>query len=88
MLTLDQIRSARWAEIYLFLTNGNPPLILVLLGLNTIFLLLFMVRRATKRHTMRASTIYFVQGVMIATNAFVLFREDIIRSVMMLKGVL
>lgn len=88
MLTIDQIRSARWDEIYLFLTHGNPPLILIILGLNTIFLMLYVVRRATKRHSMRASTLYFVQGAVLVANALVLFREDAIRYVMLMKGVL
>lgn len=88
MLTLDQFRSARWDEIYLFLMNGNPPLILILLGINTLFFALFIVRSATKRHKLRASTVYFVQGAVIMANAFALFREDIIRQIMMLKGIL
>jgi hypothetical protein len=88
MLSLEQIRNARWEEIYLFLSQGNPPLIVIFLGINTLFFMLFLVRRATNRNRMRTSTVYFVQGAVILANAFVLFREDATRYLMMLKGIL
>jgi hypothetical protein len=88
MINTDLFWNARWDELYLFLTNGNPPLIAILLAVNTIFFMLYLMRRATQRHRMRASTVYFVQGMVVVANAFVLFREDALRYIMMMKGIL
>jgi hypothetical protein len=88
MFNLDVIRAARWDELYLFLTHGNPPVIVILLGLNTLFFIIYLVRRANQRHRLRQSTVYMVQGLVIFANAFILFREDAVRLVMSLKGIL
>jgi hypothetical protein len=88
MFNTELFWNARWGELYQYLTQGNPPLIAILLAINTIFFMVYLMRRATKRHRMRASTVYFVQGMVVAANAFVLFREDAIRYVMMMKGIL
>jgi hypothetical protein len=88
MIGIDEFKNARWDELYLFLAHGNPPLILILLGINTLFFIVYIIRRASKRQRMRASTVYFVQGAVVMANAFVLFREDAYRYAMMMKGIL
>lgn len=88
MLTLDQIRSARWGEMYLFLTTGNPPLLLILLGINTLFFILYLVRRATKRNRLRASTVYFVQAAVVVANAIVLVGDEAVRFVMTMRNII
>ncbi len=80
--------NARWEEFYQFLTTGNPPLLVVLLGINTVFLILYVTRRARQSPRLRASTLYWTQGVMVAANAFVIFQKDIIHYVMMAKGII
>jgi hypothetical protein len=88
MFNTDLFWNARWNELYLFLTSGSPSLLSLLLAVNTIFFIIYLIRRATQKHRMRASTVYFVQGMVVAANAFVLFREDALRYVMMMKGIL
>jgi hypothetical protein len=88
MFDLDLLWNARWEELYLFMVAGDPPLIQILLGINTVFFILFLFRRASARHRMRPSTVYFVQGAMILANAFALFRDDTMHYIMRMKGIL
>jgi hypothetical protein len=88
MFNLDLFWTARWDELYLFLLQGNPPLYVLLLGVNTLFLIFYMVRRARKPTKLRPSTVYFVQGAVILTNALILFNDEAMRYAMRLKGIL
>jgi hypothetical protein len=75
------IARTRWGDIATFFESGNPPLILKILAVNTIFLLIFVYRRAKAKHRMRPSTAYFIQAVLIAVNMFVLFQKDIVSAI-------
>lgn len=88
MFSLDMLWNARWDELYLFLIRGNPPIIAILLGVNTLFFMAYIIRRSKQKHSMRPSTVYFVQSAVVAANMFVLFREDAVRYIMMMKGIL
>ena len=77
MFNQDLIYQARWDELYQFFTNGYPPLVLKLLIINTIFLVLFIIRRARATYRLRPTTAYAVQGLLIASNAMVMFQNDV-----------
>jgi hypothetical protein len=77
MFNQDLIYRARWDQLYLFFTDGYPPLVLKLLIINTIFLVLFIIRRAKATYPMRPTTAYAVQGLLIASNAMVMFHNDV-----------
>lgn len=85
MLDAELFRNARWQDLYNFFANGSPPLILELLVINTIFLILFIVRQATSKHPMRYSTAYIMQGLLLAANAFFMFQHDIMTMVSHLR---
>jgi hypothetical protein len=80
--------NARWDEFYQLLTTGSPPLLVVLLGVNTVFLIFYVTRKARQSARLRPSTLYWVQTLMVAANAFVILRSDIIHYVMMAKGII
>ena len=85
---LDLFVNAPWDDFYQFLTMGSPSLLLVLLGLNTMFLLFFATRKARHSPRLRPATLYWVQTFMVAANAFVIFQKDIIHYVMLAKGII
>lgn len=86
MFDTDLIFQARWDQLYAFFADGNPPLALQLLLLNTIFMAFFFFRRATTKYHMRKNTAYFVQGLLIATNVLIMFQHDVISFANMAKG--
>jgi hypothetical protein len=73
----DFIRNARWNEFYVFLTNGDPPLILILLLLNTVFFVIYVMRKTMRNTRLRSATVYFLQSFMVAANAAVIFQKEL-----------
>lgn len=76
MFNTDHFTNARWNDLYTFFLQGEPPLIVKLLAINTIFFILFILRSATSRHRMRHSTAYAVQGLLIAANFLAMFQNE------------
>ncbi len=74
---LDLFERTGWDSAYIFLTSGRPPLILELLAINTIFLILFILRRITGVYNKKAHTSYLVQTLLIFANVAVLMQNDI-----------
>jgi hypothetical protein len=72
---LDLFYQARWGELFAFFAEGQPPLAVQLLVVNTIFFVVFIMRRARGARTLRAQTAMAVQGVLIFANVVVLFQE-------------
>jgi hypothetical protein len=77
MFDTDLFFHARWDQLYDFFVTGYPPLVLKLLAINTVFLLLFIVRRASKKTTRRNTSGYAVQALLIAANGFVVFDNEL-----------
>jgi hypothetical protein len=80
--------NARWEEFYQFLTMGSPPLLLMLLAVNTVFLIFYVTRKARQSPRLRPATLYWVQSMIVAANAFVIFRNEVIYYVMLAKGII
>lgn len=78
MLDPKLFYAARWGELYQFFAAGNPPLVLQLLLINTVFLVFFIVRRARNRSPLRSQAAYVVQAVLIAANAMLMFSPDFV----------
>lgn len=77
---IDQIVNAPWWQLTEFFTKGEPPLIGQLMLVNTIFLIVLIIRRAKGLQTMRTEAVIQVQGLVILANAMVLFQEQIIKG--------
>ncbi len=60
-----------------FLESGDPPMILRLLAINTLFLVFYIIRRAKVEHRMRDSTVLQVQVLLVVANALILMQSDI-----------
>lgn len=68
---------AHFDELYAFFAKGDPPLAVQLLALNTIFLMIVVIRRMRGAPTLRRETSIVVQSMLIFANAVIMFREDI-----------
>jgi hypothetical protein len=73
---MNVFERARWGDLYNFLADGDPPLIFMLLGINTLFFLLFIYRRLKSKNKLHPTTAYFVQFVLIAANLAVLMQKE------------
>lgn len=87
MLNIENFKNARWSELFAFFAQGNPPLGLQLLVLNTIFLGFVVFRRATAKHQMRKSTAYMIQAVLIASNLMFMFQKEAIDAATSIKHI-
>jgi hypothetical protein len=76
VLSIDHFKNARWGDLYAFFAQGNPPLVLQLLILNTIFLGFIVYRRATGKFRMRKSSVFAIQMMLVATNVIFMFQKD------------
>ena len=74
---LELFERARWDQAYDYLASGDPPIIARLLAINTIFLILYVVRKVRVDHKMRESTMYRVQGLLLLANFLILFQSDV-----------
>lgn len=74
---LDLFERTNWDSAYFFLTSGSPSLMIQLLAINTIFLILFILRRMTGVYNKKAHTSYVVQALLIIGNAAVLMQNDL-----------
>lgn len=78
MLDLKLFENARWQDLYQFFLAGEQPLVWRLMVINTIVLVVFIIRRARRKSPMRMSTVYVVQALLIAANLFVMFGPKMI----------
>jgi hypothetical protein len=76
---MDLFWAADWDGLYRSLAKGNPPLALQILALNTIFLVIFIIRRTTSKNRMRNSTVEIIQLFLLVANIAILFQEDAYR---------
>jgi hypothetical protein len=62
---MDLLRQADWDEFYTFFTQGSPPLAIQILLINTIFFILWIVRRMRGAPALRRGTSIAVQALLI-----------------------
>jgi hypothetical protein len=85
VLNFENFKNARWHELYVFFANGNPPLGLQLLVLNTIFLGFIVFRRATAKYHLRKSTAFLVQALLIAANVIFMFQQEALKAALQFR---
>lgn len=88
MFDLDLFYNARWQDLYGFFASGHPPLVLKLLLINTVCIVFFIYRSATRKYPMRYSTVYMIQGLLIAANAFMMFQSQLMPYLGRFKNIL
>lgn len=74
---LELFHRARWDQAYDFLASGEPPIIFRLLAVNTLFFILFVIRRAKGAHRMRPATAMQIQALLVVANCIVLFQNEV-----------
>lgn len=73
----ELFQRARWDQAFDYLASGDPPMIARLLAINTIFFILYIVRKMRVDHKMRESTVVQVQALLLVANVLILFQRDI-----------
>ncbi len=78
MFNLDLLYRARWGDLFSFFTSGDPPLVFRLMIINTMFLLVFIIRNARAKKRMSDVGVYLVQGFLVLCNLAVMFQGEFI----------
>ncbi len=69
---------SQWAEFSAYFMAGNPPLIMQLLVLNTVFFIYIIRRRMQSRPTRGAGAINTIQMLLLATNLLLVVQSDLL----------
>ena len=85
MLNIENFQNARWDELYAFFAQGNPPLVLQLLLLNTVFLAFVVYRRVTSKFQVRKSSALMFQAFLILINLAFMFQKETLNAAMAMK---
>jgi len=76
-LAINGILPADWTEAYAFLAQGLPPLAIQILAVNTIFFILWIVRRMRGAPALRRETSIALQTILILANLAILVQKDL-----------
>lgn len=68
---------SQWAEFKAFFMAGDPPLIMQLLILNTVFFIYIVVRRVRARPMRGANAINTAQFFLLGTNLLLIFQSNL-----------
>jgi len=74
---LNLIDLIPWNEYRDFFASGHPPVILRLIFINTIFLMVWVVRRARGATAWRSQTSVALQIILLIANFFAMTSSDI-----------
>ena len=74
---MSWFQQSDWDEVYAFLAQGSPPLAIQILIINTIFFMLWIVRRMRGVPALRRETSIAVQAILIIANLAILFQKDL-----------
>jgi hypothetical protein len=74
---MDRFWQANWGELHAFFTQGSPPLAMQILILNTMFFILWILRRMRGARALRRETSILVQSILIFANIAILFQKDL-----------
>jgi hypothetical protein len=75
---LDNFRNAPWGEWVQVLSTGNPPLALQFAVLNTIFFVIFAIRRLRGKRTSHDNASYAVHALLIFVNVGILYQKELL----------
>ena len=69
------IESLRLGDVQHFLWTGHPPIIIQLIAINTILIVIMILRRARNSHAARQPATVFLSWILIATNLAIFCQE-------------
>jgi hypothetical protein len=76
-MMFDLFWRAQWGELYAFFSRGTPPLMTQLLAINTIFFILFILKRIWGRPSKRAQSSHMVQIILILANMALIYEDQL-----------
>jgi hypothetical protein len=79
MLSIENFKNARWQDIYAFFISGEPPLVIKLLIINTIFMVILIMRKS-RGGNQSSRTSNTMQALLIIANGFVMFQSQLLPS--------
>ena len=74
---MSWFQQSDWDEVYAFFAQGSPPLAIQILIVNTIFFMLWIVRRMRGAPALRRETSIAVQAILVIANLAILFQKDL-----------
>jgi hypothetical protein len=75
---LDNIKNAPWHQWYQIMSSGHPPLALQFVVINSIFFLIFAIRRMRGKRSNHGNAAYAVHGVLILVNTAILYQSELL----------
>lgn len=75
---LHSILTAPWQQASDVLSAGQPPMIARIMAINTLFFVLFLIRRMRGVTTMPERTAILVQSTLVGCNLMILFQDEIV----------
>ena len=81
----DLFSSVQWTDVYSLLTSGQPPLILQLLAVNTVFFILTIIKAIRSGPVKKRRSNYHVQEILIVANVLVLYQDQILPYLHMIR---
>ena len=76
---LHAILNAPWQQAFDVLAAGQPPMILRILAINTLFFILFLMRRTRGISSMPSKVAIAVQSTLLVINMMILYQDEIMR---------
>ena len=76
---LQTIFNAPWQQAYDVLAAGQPPMMLRILAINTLFFILFLIRRTRGINSMPSKAAIAVQSALLVINMMILYQGEIMR---------
>ncbi len=73
---IELFERARWHDLYNFFASGEPPMVTRILAINTIFLVLYIIRNARSKKKTSTSHSLVVQSFLILVNFVVMFQPQ------------
>ena len=74
---MSWLQQSDWDEVYAFFAQGSPPLAIQILVVNTIFFMLWIVRRLRGAPALSRETSIVVQAILVIANLAILFQKDL-----------
>jgi hypothetical protein len=75
---LENIMNAPWRQWYEIMSSGNPPLALQFVVINSIFFVIFAVRRMRGKRSSQGNAAYAVHGILILVNTAILYQSELL----------
>jgi hypothetical protein len=75
---LENFKNAPWSQWVYVLSSGDPPLALQFVVINSIFFIIFAIRRMRGKRSNQANTAYAVHGILILVNTAILYQSELL----------